>query len=174
MLHLRTARLGEPAALPLLAGLAAEYERTYGTRLTRGEMSAREASEFDPPRGALLLLLEGEETVAGAGLVPVGGAIAEFKRMWVAPAGRGRGHARLVLDALEWKAHQLGYRTAVGNTGARSTAALELYRSVGFRRTPPFGRYHDEPLAIGLWKQLDSPPAPSLEIRDGVGAVAHV
>jgi GNAT superfamily N-acetyltransferase len=149
--------MDEPAARPLLDGLVAEYRRLYGDG-TAVELSSRDAADLIPPRGLLLLVTEGPETLAGGGLVPLAEGVAEIKRMWTAPTRRGRGYARLVLAALESRAVDLGYRTLRLQTGARSAAALALYRSAGYRPAPPFGSYRDEPLAIGFEKQLVAAP----------------
>jgi GNAT superfamily N-acetyltransferase len=153
MTRLRTARLDEPAARALLDGLAEEYARSYGARID-GEMAEREADDFAPPRGVLLLLEHGTETVAGGALAPLAGRVAEVKRMWTAPAHRGRGHARRVLAALEHEARGLGYRVVRLQTGAMSAPALALYAASGYHRIPPFGRYRDEPLAVAFEKRL--------------------
>src|SRR3712207_3235321 len=87
------------AARPLLQAVAKEYERVYGER-TSGELESREAAEFLPPRGAMLLVVEAGETIAGGAVAPLSGEVAEIKRMWTAPAHRGRGLARAVLAAL--------------------------------------------------------------------------
>jgi ribosomal protein S18 acetylase RimI-like enzyme len=157
MPHLRPARTDEPAAQVLLDGLAEEYARLYGVK-TDGELSSREAADFSPPRGALLLLVDGTETVAGGGLARLDDDVAEVKRMWTSPAHRRRGYARVVLDALEHEAVELGYRALRLQTGAVAASALALYRSAGYEPAPPFGRYRDEPLAVGFEKQLAPPP----------------
>jgi hypothetical protein len=70
--HVRVACPDDPAARPLLDGLAAEYARMYGEK-TDGELSVREVEEFLPPRGVFLLVLSGSTTVAGGGVAPLGG-----------------------------------------------------------------------------------------------------
>ena len=153
MPYLRTARIDERAARPLVEGLAEEYRRLYGDA-TSVELTSRDVADFSPPRGVLLLVIDGPETLAGGGIAPLAEGVGEVKRMWTAPARRGRGYARLVLAALETRAVELGYRTLRLQTGARSDAALALYRSAGYRPAPPFGSYRDEPLAIGFEKEL--------------------
>lgn len=49
-------------------GLAEEYARDYDD-LAGTELSSREASDFAPPRGVLLLVTDGDETVASGGIV---------------------------------------------------------------------------------------------------------
>ena len=153
MIELRLASPDDPGAEPLLAGLADEYARLYGER-AEGELTTREVSEFVAPRGAFILAVERSAPVAGGGLAPLGGRVAEVKRMWTSPAHRRRGLARRVLAALEREALRLDYRVLRLQTGAVATAAVELYRTAGYRRIAPFGRYRHEPLAVAFEKQL--------------------
>ena len=125
----------------------------YG-EIADGELTVREVEEFVPPRGIFLVAISGSTTVAGGGVAPLAGSVAEVKRMWTAPGHRGRGLARRVLAALEHEALQLGYRVLQLQTGAMATSALALYESSGYRRIAPFGRYRDEPLAVGFEKRL--------------------
>jgi ribosomal protein S18 acetylase RimI-like enzyme len=159
--RLREARLDEPAARPLLAGLAKEYSSAFGQASTRAEMTIRDATEFLPPDGALLVLETDRTTVAGGGLARLGDGIAEIKRMWTAPEHRRRGHARRLLTALEQVALARGYTIVRLQTADALSAALALYRAAGYRQIPPFGPYRNEPRAIGFEKLLasSSPPA---------------
>jgi GNAT superfamily N-acetyltransferase len=157
MPFLRTAHPGEPAARPLVDGLAEEYERLYGARAA-GELHARAAADFLPPHGVLLLLVDGSETVAGGGLAPLAAGVAEVKRMWTSPRHRRHGFARMILQALELEARDLGYHELRLQTGALQAPALALYRAAGYRPAPPFGRYRDEPLARAFEKGLAGPP----------------
>jgi ribosomal protein S18 acetylase RimI-like enzyme len=150
---LRTTSLHDPAVSPLLAGLDEEYRRVYGAIL-EGEIEAHEAAEFEPPAGTFLIARVGEETVAGGGLRRWSDGIAEIKRMWTAPAHRGRGYARRVLAALEEAAGALGYRAVRLETGSFQTAALALYRSAGYRRIAPYSVYADDPRCRAFEKRL--------------------
>jgi GNAT superfamily N-acetyltransferase len=164
MIELRAARPDAPAARPLLAGLAEEYARMYGEKAD-GELSVREVEDFVPPRGAFLLALIGSTTVAGGGVGPLVGDVAEVKRMWTSPRYRRRGLARTVLAALENEALELGYRSLRLQTGAVATPALALYHAAGYQRIAPFGRYRDEPLAVAFEKRLSLLPPEALGPR---------
>lgn len=73
---------------------------------------------------------------AGYAITGVAGRRAYVQRLAVAHAARRRGHARtLLLDGLGW-ARRRGARSAVVNTHVDNTAALALYRSVGFAVLP--------------------------------------
>jgi GNAT superfamily N-acetyltransferase len=79
--------------------------------------------------------------------------------MWVAPAARGLGLGRRLLELLEDRARASGARVAHIETGAVLTEALALYRSAGWVEVAPF---NDEPFADHWFeKVLDSRPAPA-------------
>ena len=139
MTRTRIARPDDPAARPLLDGLADEYATTYGEK-TNGEL--------------LPAAVSGATSVAGGGGGAAGRDAAEVKRMWTSRRHRRRRLARRVLAALEHEALQLDYRTLRLQTGALSAPALAVYRASGYERIAPFGRYRDEPLAVAFEKRL--------------------
>jgi GNAT superfamily N-acetyltransferase len=69
----------------------------------------------------------------------------EVKRMYVAPAARGRGYARALLAGLEAAARTAGHPTLRLSTGALQPEAIALYESSGYTRTEPWGKYVDQP-----------------------------
>jgi putative acetyltransferase len=81
--------------------------------------------------------------------------VAEIKRMFVAPASRGRGLGRRILAALEGEARQSGTTCLRLETGTRQPEAVALYRAMGFRKVPPFPGYRDDPLSVFMAKDLD-------------------
>jgi GNAT superfamily N-acetyltransferase len=91
--------------------------------------------------------------VAGGGLRRLDQGVAEIKRMFVRPAARSRGVARLLLQALEDEAQALGYVAVRLDTGPKQVHGLALYRSAGYVDVPP---YNDNPFAC-FWgeKRLD-------------------
>ena len=73
--------------------------------------------------------------------------------MYVAPAARGRGIGRSVLEAIE---AALRGRVPILRleTGVHQDAAIQLYEAAGFRRRGPFGSYRDDPLSVFMEKPL--------------------
>ncbi|WP_146134720.1 GNAT family N-acetyltransferase [Actinopolyspora mortivallis] len=61
--------------------------------------------------------------------------IGEIKRMRVHPRWQGRGFGRRVLEHLERRATELGYRRLILDTTEDQHAALSLYRRHGYRQT---------------------------------------
>lgn len=89
-----------------------------------------------------------------AALVPLPGEMAELKRMFVHPDGRGAGVAGALLDRIETDAGARGFRELVLETGPQSEAALALYRRHGYLEIPLFGQYVGEELSVCFGKAL--------------------
>jgi DNA-binding MarR family transcriptional regulator len=100
--------------------------------------------EVRPPAGQFFVAyLHGE--AIGCGAVKYhAGAPTEIKRMWIAPAARGLGLGRRLLEHLEACALASGARVARIETSAVLTEAVSLYRSAGWVEVPAF---NDEPFA---------------------------
>ena len=81
------------------------------------------------------------------GVLLVGREYAEIKRMYVRPAFRGRGLARLMLDHLVAHARGRGLTVIRLETGIHQREAIALYERSGFRRIAPFGPYREDPLS---------------------------
>lgn len=103
---------------------------------------------YAPPSGAFLVARV-DGTPAGCGGFREGPSAlcAEVKRMYVAPAGRGRGVGRAVLTRLQALARERGYVRMVLETGVNQPEAIGLYESAGWRPVPLFGHYSDSPLS---------------------------
>lgn len=101
--------------------------------------------EVSGRRGAFLIVyVEGKAVGCGAVRLtdPETG---ELKRMYVAPAVRGRGLGRRLVSALEEEARSLGARRLILETGIRQAAAIALYRASGFEPIPLYGEYRLSP-----------------------------
>ena len=79
---------------------------------------------------------------------------AEMKRVFVAPAARGKGVARLLMEALEREAAQRGVTLMQLETGIKQPEAIALYRKFGYAERGPFGRYQPDPLSLFMEKRL--------------------
>ncbi len=95
----------DPRVRPLLDELAVEYDSRYGDLFGRGaaadELNRYPASEFKGPGGALLVVQENGESIAGGAFRRYDNETAEFKRIWTHSAHRRRGLARFVLAELD-------------------------------------------------------------------------
>ena len=150
--ELRAVAYDDPAAAPLVEGLAAEYQARYGAN---GEMASTPPEQFRPPAGLFVVAVDDGVTVAGGGFRPHAEGVCEVKRMWTAPTHRRRGLAALVLTTLEQRAAAAGYRTLVLETGPRQPEAAAFYAGRGYRRIDPFGPY---PQALAFEVDLAAAP----------------
>ena len=78
----------------------------------------------------------------------------EIKRVFVRPAGRGRGVARRIVAVLEGHLIERGTAEARLETGIHQPEALALYEALGYRRIARFGAYRDDPLSVFMGKPL--------------------
>jgi len=127
------------------------------------ELSARYGappSPFSPAEAAgpgsvfMVARLAGTPVACGA-LRRIDDAIAEVKRMYVAPEGRRRGLARRILRKLEQRAVEFGYRTIRLETGVAQPEAIALYEACGYRRIPPYGPFVGNPSSVCFEKFLN-------------------
>src|SRR5579875_1851707 len=120
-----------------------------------------------PPAGVLVLASLWGDPVGCGGLRLHRDRTAEIKRMWVAPAVRGLGVGRRLLDELEARAAAAGVRVVRLDTHSALAEAVQLYRRSGYQPVPPF---NDE-VHADLWFEK------ALAVRgpDGmVGSVSQV
>jgi GNAT superfamily N-acetyltransferase len=126
----------DPRVRPLLDELAVEYDTRYGDLFGRGaaaeELNRYPADEFEAPGGALLIIQENGQSVAGGAYRRYDAETAEFKRIWTHSAHRRRGLARRVLGELERLAAERGYRSVYLTTGPRQPEAKHLYLNTGY------------------------------------------
>jgi GNAT superfamily N-acetyltransferase len=154
-----------PSAQALVDALMADLDARYAADgpgegdnpEIAGAWSVR-AEQVTPPRGAFFVARLGDRPV-GCGAVRrvIAGAppdVAEIKRMYVAPAARGRGVARALLARLEAEAAALGYRILQLETGMRQPEAILLYKSAGYHRIAGYGQYATDELSLCFAKRL--------------------
>lgn len=142
-------RITHPDARSLIEDVQAEYVRRYGSQ----DESPIDGCEFDDPRGQFFVgYLDDVPVTTGAwrrspvralGAV----AVAEVKRMYVAPSAQRRGVARRMLAHLETTASAAGIEVLVLETGAKQPEAIALYLSSGYGPIPGFGYYSGSELS---------------------------
>jgi GNAT superfamily N-acetyltransferase len=128
----------DPLAQPLLDELALEYATRYhGTVSEVGTwLRGYPAAEFGPPTGGMLVGLLGGVPVTGGAFRRFDDGTAELKRIWTDARHRRRGHARVLLEALEREIAAQGYRRIYLTTGNRQPEAEALYLATGYSRLP--------------------------------------
>lgn len=127
----------DPRVRPLLDELAVEYDTRYGDLFGRKaaaeELNRYPAEEFEGPGGALLVVQENGESIAGGAFRRYDAGTAELKRIWTHSAHRRRGLARLVMTELETLAARRGYTRLYLTTGPRQPEAKHLYLTTGYQ-----------------------------------------
>lgn len=106
-------------------------------------------------QAVVFFVLRDDGVPAGcAGIKFFGNEYGEVKRMYVRPAFRGRGFAKLLLEHLAAYAREQGVFCLRLETGIRQVEAIGLYERMGFQRIPPFGAYNPDPLSLFFEKQI--------------------
>ncbi|MFN5688798.1 GNAT family N-acetyltransferase [Bradyrhizobium sp.] len=120
------------------AELSRRFARGYDVALSRDP----DATDMIAPRGAFFVALSDGLPLGCVGLKGAGSPLAEIKRLWVAPAARGLGLARRLMDAAETAARQLLITTLRLDTNSALGEAMQLYRRTGWTEIE---RFNDDP-----------------------------
>ncbi|MFD6417004.1 GNAT family N-acetyltransferase [Streptomyces sp. NPDC060194] len=114
-----------------------EGRTTPPDELARELVAADDGSELLPPKGELLVARWGGAPAGTAGLRMLDVTTGELTRVFLARGFRGRGGARVLLDAIEGAARALGAARLVLDTRADLVEARALYARHGYVETPP-------------------------------------
>ncbi|PZS08334.1 MAG: GNAT family N-acetyltransferase [Solirubrobacterales bacterium] len=109
--------------------IAAMYD---GLELDGHRMPRAGPADLSPPSGAFLVGRHRGKPVCCGGVKRLDASTCEIKRMYVVPELRGQGAARVLLNALEDRARELGYARARLDTGPKQKRARGLYESAGY------------------------------------------
>jgi GNAT superfamily N-acetyltransferase len=145
-IEFRAARIDEGNGLMLVTAMADEMRVLYeGLDITDVAMPKAGPAELGPPDGAFLVGYGPDGTPqCGGGIKLLPDGACEIKRMYVVPAARRHGVARLLLAALEDTARDLGYTVARLDTGPRQHSARRMYEAAGYRE---IGNFNANPVA---------------------------
>jgi DNA-binding MarR family transcriptional regulator/ribosomal protein S18 acetylase RimI-like enzyme len=147
MIQVSTCDPRHPDARWCLQSYFDELARRFDGGFDPARSISADDEELTAPAGLLLVArLHGEPVGCGA-LKFHGGAPTEIKRMWVAPAARGLGLGRRLLNDLEAQAAAGQARVLRLETNRTLNEAIGLYRASGYREV---GAFNDEPYA-DLW-----------------------
>jgi putative acetyltransferase len=130
-----------------------EYEEFLGVDLCfQGfeEEVANLPGAYAPPRGTLLLAVEGSDIIGCVALRAIDEALCEMKRLYVRPNCRGRGIGRVLAETVIEEAKRIGYARMCLDTLETLRAAIALYESLGFRRRVPY--YHNPLPGVVYWE----------------------
>lgn len=109
---------------------------------------------YAPPAGEILLAVDPStaEPFGAVALRPLDEpGVCEMKRMYVRPQARGVGAGKALACAIIEVARQRGYSLMKLDTDRALTAAIAIYRALGFRECPP---YNTDPCLDTLWFEL--------------------
>jgi ribosomal protein S18 acetylase RimI-like enzyme len=142
-----------PADVDAVKALFAEYERWLDAPQCFADFN-REMADLAAAFVAVLVA-EADRRIDGAvALKDRGERTAEIKRLYCRPGLRGRGVGeRLMREAIE-RARDLGYRAVTLTTFPRLTAAVALYRKLGFHTELATPAEIGMSLALGVERRL--------------------
>ncbi len=153
-IEIREARFDEPEVQELVSEALGDLSRRYGGS---GDDTPVTRTDFDPPDGRFFVACRTgapEADLVGCAGWRRHGDDAELKRMYTAPAVRGRGVARRILAAIEESARAAGCRRVILETGDRQPEAIALYTTAGYRRIEDFGYYKDHAGVLSFARDL--------------------
>ncbi|MEC7753462.1 MAG: GNAT family N-acetyltransferase [Bacteroidota bacterium] len=113
-------------------------------------------NSIDSLKHCLVAYLNHQPVACGAFKAHSSPCTVEIKRMYVAEEHRGKGIAGLVLKGLEDWAHNLGFTSAILETGKRQHEAVALYTKNGYGRIPNYGQYEGVTNSLCFRKELSS------------------
>ncbi|WFU77825.1 bifunctional helix-turn-helix transcriptional regulator/GNAT family N-acetyltransferase [Bradyrhizobium sp. CIAT3101] len=123
-----------------------EYYAELGRRFKQGfDVSLSrdpDAKDMRRPRGSFIVAMSDTLPIGCVGLKGTDHGYAEIKRLWVAPAARGLGLGKRLMDAAEDAARTLGIALLRLDTNSALSEAGQLYRTTGWREIP---RFNDDP-----------------------------
>jgi len=102
---------------------------------------------------ALVAWADGERAGCGC-LKPYAEHTVEMKRVFVPKRFRGQGVAHAIMEELEAWARELGYTSAILETGILQPEAIRLYEAAGYERIPNYPPYENVADSISFRKML--------------------
>ena len=126
----------------LVFGVLRDHGLAPDPAATDADLADLEASYFRRG-GSFDVLVDREGRIVGTvGISPIDEKRCELRKMYLAPACRGQGWGKRLLEHALGRARQLGFQRVELETAATLAAAIKLYESFGFR---PFEPEHLSP-----------------------------
>jgi len=136
--------MNDVSIIPYLSEYQPDFKRLNITWISEHfTIEAHDLEQLDHPEehilpngGQILLAQSGGEIIGTVALIATGNDTYELAKMSVVPAFQGRGIGKLLAVAAIDYARQAGARMVWLESNRKATAALELYRRVGFVEVP--------------------------------------
>lgn len=122
------------AVVALVRETLAEFGITFGVGAETDAQLLHLPGSYAALRGAFFVAELDGALVGTAGVVPVEPGVFELRKMYLAPAARGRGVGQALLDACLVAVRERGGRRVVLDTTEQMTAAIRFYERNGFVR----------------------------------------
>jgi putative acetyltransferase len=142
----------EPPDQPDVHELIGELDAYLYSLYPPENVYALDISSLLHPSVLFAVVRDSAGSAVGCGAIVMKPAYGELKRMYVRPQARGQGVARWLIETLEAKAVEHGYRTFMLETGPTQPEAFILYERLGYQNRGPFGDYPDDPLSVFMQK----------------------
>lgn len=111
--------------------------------------------KYAPPQGGIFIAMLGEEAVGCVALRPLETpGVAELKRLYVRPSGRGKGLGLALTRRAIHRALEAGYQFVRLDTLATMHDARRLYQRMGFKEIPAY-TYNPIPTAVYMELKLE-------------------
>jgi ribosomal protein S18 acetylase RimI-like enzyme len=142
--------------IEMARGLFQEYAGSIGIDLCFQGFEEELKSlpgRYAPPTGGLFLAFSGREPVGCVAIRPLEDiGIAELKRLFVRPSGRGMGLGEALAQRAISRAREVHYRRIRLDTLSTMQDAQRLYRRLGFKDIAP---YTSNPIPDVVYMELD-------------------
>lgn len=129
---------------------------SYLNNLAGGEENRAKYIPYNQPDDieCVVLVYNGDSPIGCAGFKKYDNESAEVKRVFIKNGYRGKGISRRLMNFLEDKAKEKGYRSLILETGEPLIEAMGLYSSIGYNVIPNYGQYVNMSDSICMMKKL--------------------
>lgn len=110
------------------------------------------SSMYGPPHGLFLISFYNGSPAGGVGLRKLEGKICEMKRLFVYDRFKDRGVGHGLCSCLIGEARNLGYKRMRLDTLEQMSAAIRLYKSLGFKEIES---YYFNPVPTARYMELN-------------------
>ncbi len=140
-----------------VAAMVLTHQERALAETARGCGHALDVSGLRRPDIQLWTIWDGDALAGIGALRSLSRDHGELKSMYIAPAFRGLGYARAMLDRLSEEAGRAGHARLSLETGSWDyfIPARSLYAAAGFQICGPFGDYQPDPNSVFMTRAVD-------------------